>query len=267
MKNASSIEFEKKLALAWHLFSSEGHVVASDYFDNALKYAQAYGHDINSGWSKISNIPNYLVVQVKTPKTLYFPIPKCASTTVLSWLMELKLTRKKHPGIKQLVRSKIEPHGYFGYIPQFDLDQFGSYEWFTVVRDPVERFCSFFYHYKSELAKGAIQSDRKYTEHINSIDSFIDYFCHNPITDLYIYQHTISQSKVIGEVYPSMDNIFLTNHLEELRIYLEDRFSIGIPARQHNTSKKDIAKPNKGSINLLRDYYEKDYSLLSKLYK
>jgi len=184
--------------------------------------------------------------------------------------MSIDHTRRTAPGLHQSLTIESDPHNYWGYDSDLDLDKYQHHRKFAVIREPLERFVSFYTNFLDRISLGWFREDNSCEPYISlttDINNFVDYFCARPIHHYYILQHTMPQHTSLGEVFPSLDEIFTIDELGKAKEFLENTFEMALPELRQNVSHsrhKNTAAAvlNSASVEKLMRYYEQDYEFL-----
>lgn len=262
------------IARANHLYVSSDHDNARKVFDKAVEFGLRHRLPQRIDCTQRSSYKAYRVITMDDPAVAYFPVSKCACSTVKAWLMSIDYTRRTTPGLHQSLAVDSDPHNYWGYEAELDLDKFQKHRKFAVVRDPLERFISFYTNFLDRISRGWFDKDSSCDAYISlttDINDFVDYFCAQPIYHYYILQHTMPQHTSLGDVFSSLDEIFTINELGKTKEFLEDTFEMALPVLQENASHskhKDAAavELSRASVEKLMRYYAQDYELLGNYF-
>jgi hypothetical protein len=270
----SKTRYAGLISRANHLYESSEHKNASKAFDKAVAYALEHEQPQRIVCTQRSSYKDYYVIAMDDPALAYFPVSKCACSTIKAWLMSIDHTRRTSPGLHQSLATDHDPHNYWGYNADLDLDKYQHHQKFAVIRDPLERFISFYTNFLDRIALGWFRENNScdaYIQLTTDINDFVDYFCARPIHHYYILQHTMPQHTSLGEVFPSLDEIFTIKELGKAKEFLEDTFEMALPVLQENPSQskhRDTAavELSRASVEKLMRYYAQDYELLGNYF-
>lgn len=266
MKMASQQDLKKVLDKGYAVLVKHGVATARPIFDQAAELAIKYNLTANAGWSRFCSYSNYLVITLDDPNIGYIPSTKCGSTTVKRWLLEIDRTRKKHKGVRQAVEVNDDPHASWGYRTEFNFAIYDDYEKFIVIRDPLVRFMSFYFHYSDRIKNGTLPPYKGFDDHVDDIDFFVDLFCSKSICNSFVYTHTLPQNKFYHEAFSTIKHVFTVEKLDECRCFLENKFEMAIPELIENKSSRKKVKISAKSVEKILAYYQKDYDLFSQYY-
>lgn len=262
------------ISRANYLYESHDQKNAIKVFDKAVEYGLHHKLPQRIVCTQRSSYKDYYVITMDNPAVAYFPISKCACSTIKAWLMSIDYTRRAAPGLHQSLAVDSDPHNYWGYDAELDIGKYQHHEKFTVVRDPLERFISFYSNFLDRISRGWFREGNSCAAYINlttDINDFVDYFCTQPIHHYYILQHTMPQHTSLREVFPALDGIFTMGELGKVKEFLEDTFEMALPALRHNASDiKHKSTPavelNSTSVEKLMRYYAEDYKFLENYF-
>ena len=260
------LQLQKMVRRAESQFSKKGHRLTQSLFDDAYEFAKQHDLNLSASWTRRCSKATYITISPKGSTFCYVPIPKCGSSTIKKWIMECELTQKKVPGIHQSLETTKNPHGHTGYQSQFDLSEYQNHIKFVVIRDPILRFISFYYYFKNLDRPHAHRSRKYYSNALIDLDTFIDFFLSNPVKDAFVFNHSVSQSRFIGESLELFDRVFKIEQLSELREFLEAQFQMAIPSLRENRSKRKEYTIKQKSIEKLVEHFRDDYRLLADYY-
>ncbi|MHC1711579.1 MAG: sulfotransferase family 2 domain-containing protein [Solidesulfovibrio sp.] len=230
--------------------------------------------DFNFYHTIIKSAPRDTSIRIAAPKkkhsmafvmehipAIYFPIYKCATTTILSALQSAFDTGC-NPHYFTNTASKLQ----FIDIDTLDLDKYFK---FTFMRDPLQRAFSF---YSSLFQNGLAPLRKTLSNHFNTDDfSFHDYAhfvanCIDPFSD----EHFRSQCDFITNA----DGDVIVDYIGTLENFEQDWRKISKTLNIQNTIQiKNASSPQPGQSlprhtdttrQLLRKRYEKDYALLAQ---
>lgn len=225
-----------------------------------------HGANIDSG----KRVFLYMEV-LEDEKLLYLPMAKCASTTIKAMISSMR-------GGRQV----INPHQYFDNpsvkTKKVAVDDYDGYYCFTVIRDPVARFLS--YYKKNILEENTLRyrrdKSRPFKKYVFGLDTkpninyFVDryedyqYFFHD------VRHHTLPQSAYLGGGLDSFDGIYTLDTLNELEMDLSKKFGVDIKMPHFMKSSDSISKlyPSLSlkTLEKLIAIYEQDYALFKRYY-
>ncbi len=258
------------ISRANHLYESSDHKNATRVFDKTVAFALHHKLPQRIVCTQRSSYEDYYVITMDNPAVAYFPISKCACSTIKAWLMSIDHTRRTAPGLHQALVLDSDPHNYWGYNAELNLDKYQHHRKFAVVRDPLERFISFYTNFLDRISRGWFCEDDSCNAYINlttDINDFVDYFCAQPIHHYYILQHTMPQHISLRGVFPSLDEVFVIDELAKVKQFLEDTFEMALPMLQKNVShskhrKTTAVELSSASVEKLMRYYAQDYQFL-----
>ncbi len=272
--DSTNSRYAELISHANQLYELSDHEKAIRVFDEAVEYAVHHKLPQRIVCTQRSSYKDYYVISMDAPAVAYFPVSKCACSTIKAWLMSVDHTRRTAPGLHQALAVDDHPHDYWGYDADLDLGKYQHHRKFAVVRDPLERFVSFYTNFLDRISRGWFHEDNSCDSYINKttdINDFVDYFCDRPIHHYYILQHTMPQHVSLREVFPSLDEIFTTDELGKAKEFLEDTFEMALPALRQNASHSKhktttAVELNRASVEKLMHYYAQDYKLLENYF-
>lgn len=213
-----------------------------------------------------AKITRHDLVIDKSNKLLFAPIPKCASSSVKSFIL-------KHT--KNL--DTINPHKFyenpFFNTRDIDHNQYNYYYKFTIIRDPIERFLS--YYNKNIMQENSLvnnaSANNRYMFGLDTkpeINFLVENFHRYAFVFNDFRHHTLPQSAYLNELLDYLDDVFTLDDLNILNKKLSKK--LGVVSQQM----PQLMKSNKTIENLypyishktlekLFRLYEKDYNLLS----
>lgn len=194
----------------------------------------------------------------KLTRTVYFPAPKIASSSLRELFFELDngFPFRKfeiNGGLVDLFwlyrnqeRFKPQP------IPE-------GYESLAVVRDPIKRFISFF--------KWGIIDGNCAVDGIESIDQLVGSFERLEMSPKARF-HLLPQNVFLGKDLSFFDRVFTVEKLEEITSYLTERAGkvVLLPRTNISANTSGKLKLNNSSVEKLRQIYYMDYELLKEFY-
>lgn len=203
----------------------------------------------------------HIVFDIKDKKVAFCNVAKCATRTVVGWSSLVKnpnlyqerpdLFVSERIDLYQELRNMISPLSSKEDILDCNI-------FFTIVRDPIERFISAYTNRILYLNTAGIQfsieefiknydyyaADRKYRDIIHHTQP-ITYFCG---TDPSIFTH-----------------IFNTSQLDQVKQLLEDTYKVKLPdIRLNKSDDTKSIKLSKDDIKKIRIRYQKDYEIYGK---
>lgn len=200
----------------------------------------------------------------KTSKTVYYPAPKSASSTLREMFFEIE---NGYRFKRFLINGReISLFWLYGHGEPFKPVKLPpGYESFTVIRDPIGRFLSF---YNWGVIDNRCGFDRPVE--INAfVADFKTYLNFSPKVSF----HLSPQHLFIGRDLSFYNRIFRTENLIELGSYLSQRSGKEISVGKVNSSstcvgahdltpesRKRLAEIYKEDYALLKDYYSPDTS-------
>lgn len=203
------------------------------------------------------------IISLDNPALAYVPMPKCGSTTIKAYILDATQRLKT-----------INPHQFFDN-PFFKTsekkisDYFGYYK-FVVLRDPIERFLSYYNHnilVKNSLSesfnKRSVVFGLNTRPEINELISRWDQYC-------FVFNdfkhHSLPQAAYLGHDLSTFDDVFLLDQIENLLSKLT--VILGTEKLPIHLMKSD--KPvadlyhelTHDSLQLLSNIYKDDYELI-----
>lgn len=206
-------------------------------------------------------------IDVEKNKIAYFPMPKCASSTIKSVFYKL-----------QTGENTINAHPHYNN-PFFKtqnqkIENYSDYFKFAVIRDPIKRFLSYFY--KNIIGDrslfGPYGGDRCVLglDCLPNINYFIDRLDDYIYTFIDVRHHTLCQSAYLGESLECYDFICKLEDFGSLAQKIDELIGSSLEFPTLMKSKENIAKSfpslSLNSLKKLINYYQKDYKLLEKYY-
>ena len=196
----------------------------------------------------------------KITRTVYYPAPKSASSTLRGVFFEIENGYRFKPFLingQEMNLFWLYGHGEL-FQPVAVPD---GYEVFTVVRDPVERFVSFF---KWGIADNHCRLDRPVgiNDFVANLGSYLD---SSPM----IHFHASPQFRFIGKDLSLYHRIFPMEELTSLGHYLSERSQKQVTVGKANPSSRrstsdDLTPQSRAK---LIDIYSDDYALLKDYYQ
>jgi hypothetical protein len=204
-------------------------------------------------------VPAMAPIICKTTRTVYYPAPKSASSTLRAVFFEIENGYRFTPFI--INGAPVDLFWLYGHSDLFErVEVPPGHEVFTVVRDPIERFLSF---YKWGVIDNHCGFDRP-VEVNEFVAGFATYLNRTPK----IRFHLSPQFLFIGKDLAYYNRIFRMEDLGELGRYLSDRAQAEITVGRVNTSSPRAAGPEltPDSRARLAAIYREDYELLKDFY-
>lgn len=225
-----------------------------------------------------------MAVYCDRARTVYFPVPKaaCTSLKVLFWEINNDRPRpEKMPFFARLRRrlgGSIEgetlqtEEGYrtLDFDPGIEIPE--GYDRLAVIRDPLARLQSawsnkvkhriFARHGELRaLAERRLSSSPTFAEFIDRYDDYRE-------VSVPVRRHTGTFAKYLGDDLDWYDCVFTVEQLAELEAYLRARIGNGFAIPTRNQSKPDTrdARLTKSHRDKLARILESDYRLLSRYY-
>jgi hypothetical protein len=196
----------------------------------------------------------------KISRTVYYPAPKSASSTLRDIFFEIENGYR----FKSFVINDQEVNLFwlYGHGELFKrVEVPDGYEVFTVVRDPIERFVSFF---KWGISDNHCRLDRPVgiNDFVANLGSYLD---SSPM----IHFHVSPQFRFIGKDLSFYHRIFPMEELTELGHYLSERSQKQVTVGKTNPSSRqsksnDLTPQSRAK---LIDIYSDDYALLKDYYR
>jgi hypothetical protein len=194
-----------------------------------------------------------------TTRTVYYPAPKNASTTLREVFFETDNGFRFRPfeingrridlfwlyRNQELFKPAATPRGF---------------ESIAAVRDPIKRFASFY--------KWAVLDNNCNFERVVEINEFVSdietHLQHSPKVRF----HLAPQVAFIGNDLRFFDRVFQVERLHELEEYLSTRAGVPVRLPVSNPSASAVTPSTltDESIRRLRGLYHEDYTLLAQLY-
>lgn len=225
-----------------------------------------------------------LIIKSKRFKIAYFPIPKCACTSLKSLLYKLEFQRnfKKHIKLQRKFVFLFYPkiikniHEFWGYqkeeIQPGFLDEYFK---FVVIRDPIKRFLSAYknriLHYK-DLTNSDFLKVEKFHEFGLSEYPELNYFVRDlnkyMKVSLLIKHHFSPQSNSLVNDLSFYDLVCPIENMDNLENKLSQIVgnNINIPQIQTKGPKINIKDLTQESLSKIIEFYAKDYNNLQDYY-
>ena len=195
----------------------------------------------------------------KTTRTVYYPAPKSASTTLREVFFEIENGYRFRPFT--ISGREVDLFWLYGHSELFkEVPVPEGHEVFTVVRDPIERFLSF---YKWGVVDNHCRFDRPV-----EINAFVADFATQLNRTPKVRFHLSPQFLFIGKDLGWYHRIFRMEEMAELGRYLSQRAQRDITVGKANSSSRrssaDALTPQ--SRARLAEIYREDYVLLKDFY-
>jgi Sulfotransferase family len=190
-------------------------------------------------------------------RTVYYPAPKSASTSLRNVFYELdngtsfKPFKLNGKTIALFWLYKNE-EGFRPEQPPPGIDKI------AVVRDPVMRFISFY--------TWAILKGRCPLPGVTDINHLVETLETHLEGNAMARFHLAPQHLFIGKDLSYFDRIFRTENLDELAAYLSERAGRPVPMQRENVTKTEVPPLTDTSMAKLRQLYAADIELLSGFY-
>lgn len=195
----------------------------------------------------------------KTTRTVYYPAPKSASSTLREVFFEIENGyRFKRFLINGREISLFWLYDHGELFKPVEVPQ--GYEAFTVVRDPIDRFLSF---YKWGVIDNKCNFERPVE--INAfVAGFAGYMNHSPKVRF----HLTPQFMFTGKDLSYYSRVFRIEDLAELGRYLSERAEKDISVGKVNISSKRASTSDLTAASRARlaEIYKDDYALLKDFY-
>lgn len=193
-------------------------------------------------------------------RTVYYPAPKSASSTLREVFFEIE---NGFPFRKFTISGReINLFWLYGHGEMFaPVEVPQDHEVFTVVRDPVERFVSFY-------KWGVIANHCGYDTPVD-INAFVADFAAHMNRTPKIRFHLSPQFLFIGKDLSYYHRVFRMEEMAELGRYLSVRSGTEITVGKANTTERQKATSEltEQSRARLVDIYREDYALLRDYYR
>lgn len=195
----------------------------------------------------------------KPTRTVYYPAPKSASSTLREVFFEIENGYR----FQQFLISgrRINLFWLYGHSELFaPVKVPDGHEVFTVVRDPIDRFLSFY-------KWGVIDNHCRFEQPVE-INAFVAAFPHYLNRTPKIRFHLSPQFLFIGKDLSYYHRIFRMEEMAELGRYLSDRAQRDISVGKVNSSSRRAAANDltPESRARLAEIYREDYDLLKDFY-
>ena len=196
----------------------------------------------------------------KTTRTVYYPAPKSASSTLREVFFEIENGyRFQRFLINGREMTLFWLYGHGELFKPVDVPR--GYDVFTVIRDPIDRFLSF---YKWGVIDNSCGFDRPV-----EINAFVADFKKYLTVSPKVGFHLSPQHLFIGKDLSLYSRVFPIERLAELGSYLAQRSGKEISVGKVNSSSPRVAAHDLSadSRKRLAEIYEEDYALLKDYYR
>lgn len=195
-----------------------------------------------------------------TTKTVYYPVPKNASSTLREVFFEIDNGFPFRPF--EINGRRIDLFWLYRNQETFKaVSAPAGFESIAVVRDPVKRFVSFY--------KWAVTDNNCNFERVIEINEFVRDFETHLKSSPKVRFHLAPQITFIGKDLGFFDRVFQLEILRDLEEYLSKR--AGVPVRLPISNPSATVKPSStlsdASIRRIMDLYHEDYRLLAQFYR
>ena len=196
----------------------------------------------------------------------YFPIPKCACSSVKTVFYQLKFGREFDPkryndvGYIHRIFQSFKFERSFSEVPS-------EYQKIAVVRDPIERFLSAFYNRvvaresdrAAEFAKAGVALPRDVNDLVNRLEE-----CRSVSQD--IHRHTLPMAFFLGSDASYFTRLFYVSELDNMLSWLEDLSGrkLTLPHMMRSDGGKRSDELSDPSRDILREFYSEDYKFLAQ---
>lgn len=191
----------------------------------------------------------------KTTRTIYYPAPKSASSTMREVMFEID-NGFRFPGFK-INGQPIDLFKLYENGEKFrPVEVPPGFELFTLIRDPIKRFVSFY-------KWGVMRNKCNFERHID-INAFVDHFEDYLDASPKVRFHLLPQFQFVGKDLAYYNRVFKVENLAELEAYLSARAGKEISIPRVNTTALLNQAPalTPQSVARLKDIYRQDYELL-----
>ena len=257
----------KYLIEANHLHSNQRFSEAKEYYiKNMHQYEKGVVKRLPLYAAVRAGRQTYVVRSSHKHKIAYFPIPKCACTSVSQLLYQVINDRvyvnddnSKFTGI----------HEYFHDMSsEISLEKYTDYFKFTVVRDPIERFVS---GYRNRIMHHGdvdilLQSmDKTERPKINQFAMNLEEYI---LRSLAVENHFQPAHYRLGKDLSKFDKVFPIEELKKIPNLVSEMTGrdISLPHAQAGEHKFTIHDLSKESLEFLIQFYQDDYKLLADYY-
>lgn len=195
----------------------------------------------------------------KTTSTIYYPAPKSGSSTLREVFFEIENGyRFKQFLINGREMNLFWLYGHGDLFKPIDVPQ--GYEVFTVIRDPIDRFLSFY--------KWGVLNNNCGFDSLVEINTFVANFKTYLKNSSKVSFHLSPQVLFIGSDLRFYHRIFPIEKLAELGNYLSERAGKEIQVGKANSSSRSVGAHDltSESRKRLAEIYKEDYALLKDYY-
>jgi hypothetical protein len=188
-------------------------------------------------------------IRIKGTRFVYYPIPKCACTSLKTAIFE-------HNGPPKEGRydENIGVHGWHGY---------GTYRWerrrlllrpwlraFCIIRDPIDRFVS---GYRNRIVHHGDLGE------VPTINEFALALEEHASANSAVHHHFAPMTEFVGRDPSIFHRIFTLNQLDQIPNYLGVR--LNIPRTQEGGPKLTRSHLSDEALGHLQRYYADDYQI------
>jgi len=192
-------------------------------------------------------------------KLLYVPTPKCACTTMKHVMYFLE----HGDWYQESAEEKKYIHKFYGYDNLVEnLDDYSDWYKFAVVREPIDRFISFY--------QNKIVQEKKYIDPSVDIDNLAMNLEKYQSQNSALKHHTETQKSFLGDDLAVFDWVGKIEDLSKLHETIQEmtHLNFSLPQKQTSSSSRK-AKLSLSNETILRlvDFYKEDYALLKGFYQ
>lgn len=203
----------------------------------------------------------YVVRSCKSPALAYFPIPKCACTSLSHLLYEV---------IHGEVYEGNNVHKTFNAgRAELSLSRYQEYFKFVVIRDPIERFISGYRNrivYHDDLALDLRKNGKPVN--VPDINTFADNLDHFIRKNKKVANHFQPQSLRLGNDLKVFDAVYPIEQIDNLIEQLSTRVgrSLKLGRYQESGPNMSLQDLSEKAMQKILKFYEQDYALLADYY-
>lgn len=210
--------------------------------------------------------PVYSMIHLPEWKMAYFPMPKCASSSIKSLLVKIESDQDlvfAHPCYENPYKST---QAYT------ELDLQKDY-CFVVIRDPIERFLS--YYQKNIIEEDSLVKESKnlgFDSGLNNkpnLNEFVEQLEHYIFAFDDVRHHTLPQYAYLADVLDNIQDYYVLHDLPKLHKKLNDWMGKPLLLSHLMESKKKIVADtqslSRDMLNKLTLFYADDMALLKKV--